>query len=210
MGGRKLQRKRVYEKVSILSPGPQQPPSKPKTGGGKDLPAKRRSIGHDDQLDFDDVDGDKDVFQGESMSLDLEDEEVEPDSAVGDDDDDDDDFGEDDDEASADRQYAREVAEVEANKRAFENAKRELLSQLPKPYIDRFGQVGFGKYSKKFYPVMILSPYDVPYGPPANIREGWMETFEKVRKLLKYRERTIAYDSKLRVSHVNSDFALCR
>jgi hypothetical protein len=209
MGGRKLQRKRVYEKVSILSPGPQHPPRREEDDTYSK--SERTSNGHNErvhdnnlQLDFDEADG-AEVLRGESISMDLDDEEIEPDSAVGDDDNDDD--GEEEDENSVDRLFERESAMIEASKREFENKKQEVLNQLPASYQDRFGQVGFGKYSKKFYPVMILGPYDVPHGKPAFIRENWMETFEKVRK----RERKpFLCRSKFRVSHVTSVFVPCR
>jgi hypothetical protein len=175
MGGRKLQRKRVYEKVSILSSGPPQLPSEIKDDADP--------LDTNLQLDFDAANGVEDVFQGDSLSMDLDGEEVEPDSAVGEDDGYDDDEEDDDDDGnSADRLYAQEKATIAANRRKFEKEKRELLEQLPASYVESFGQVGFGKYSKKFYPVMILGPYDVPHGPPAYVRENWMETFEKVRE----------------------------
>jgi hypothetical protein len=197
MGGRKLQRKRVYEKVSILSPGPQHPPR----SEASDTFSKSEG-GHDSnlQLDFDEADGAEDVPRGESISMDLDDERIESDSAVGVD-------AEEDDENSVDRLYEEESAKIAANKREFENKAKEVLDQLPASYLDRFGQVGFGKYSKKFYPVMILGPYDVPHGEPAFIRESWMETFEKVRK---GQGEACLCRSKFRVSHVTSVFVPCR
>jgi hypothetical protein len=55
----------------------------------------------------------------------------------------------------------------------YEQERKTLLAKLPEAYKSRFRTVGF--YHDK--PVMIVSPYDVPYG---ETRRLWMEAFFKV------------------------------
>jgi hypothetical protein len=55
----------------------------------------------------------------------------------------------------------------------YEQERNTLLAKLPEAYKSRFRTVGF--YHDK--PVMIVSPYDVPYG---ETRRLWMEAFFKV------------------------------
>jgi len=60
----------------------------------------------------------------------------------------------------------------------FENKKTEVLASLPAKAKDLFGQVGFAKFGKQTYGVLVLSPFDVP---PGQVREGWYEVYDKVR-----------------------------
>jgi hypothetical protein len=55
----------------------------------------------------------------------------------------------------------------------YEQERKTILGKLPEAYKARFRTVGF--YQDK--PVMIVSPYDVPYGES---RRLWMEAFFKV------------------------------
>jgi hypothetical protein len=88
------------------------------------------------------------------------------------------------DNDDADVEYERLVAKKEARRQKFEQEKRSILDQLPASYLETFGEVGFGKFGAKYFPVMILGPYDVPSGPPSNLRDKWTAAFETVCAVL--------------------------
>jgi hypothetical protein len=66
-------------------------------------------------------------------------------------------------------------------KKEFEQEREVILAQLPRKVKDMIGEIGFTKWGKINFPVLILSPYDVP---PGEVRDMWREAFERVRSLL--------------------------
>lgn len=83
--------------------------------------------------------------------------------------------------------WDEELAKVKENlKKDFEKERDEIIAQLPESYSSLFGQIGFTKYQKLWYPVLILHPYRVPPGP---IRDQWLEAFQKVS--LKLRKEAV-------------------
>ncbi len=75
---------------------------------------------------------------------------------------------------------SKELLERKRNevKKEFEAKKADILEQIPEVYKQRFRQIGFSMWSKSvIYPILILSPFDVPPGP---VRQQWMKMFENV------------------------------
>lgn len=62
-------------------------------------------------------------------------------------------------------------------KEEYEEERNRVLMQLPHEVKDQFGQIGFGKFGKKWYPVLLISPYDVAL---ESVRAEWYVSFEKV------------------------------
>jgi hypothetical protein len=85
------------------------------------------------------------------------------------------------DDNDADEEDKKPMAEREARgKEIFERWKQSVLEQLPASYLETFGEIGFGQYGAKHFPVMILGPYDVPFDHSSNLRNRWISMFEKV------------------------------
>jgi hypothetical protein len=66
----------------------------------------------------------------------------------------------------------------------FDENKKNILDSIPKAYKENFGQIGFGKWAKKWLPVLIRSPYDVG---PGTVRRQWFAMYEKVSFKLRRR-----------------------
>lgn len=71
------------------------------------------------------------------------------------------------------RQYIRDAW------REYNEEKDRVIMQLPEEIVNKFGQMGFGKFGKKWFPVLIVSPFDVAL---QNVRDDWYTSFEKVRQ----------------------------
>ena len=63
--------------------------------------------------------------------------------------------------------------------REYQEESDRVVRQLPVENTRMFGQIGFGKFGKKWFPVLIISPYDVAL---ESVRNEWYGTFEKVRE----------------------------
>lgn len=78
-------------------------------------------------------------------------------------------------------EMGRKLALLEAArsdaKLELEEKKARILSETPPGYNDLFGQMGFTKYTKGYFPCLVLNPFDVPPGP---VRNEWLDLFEKV------------------------------
>lgn len=64
-------------------------------------------------------------------------------------------------------------------KQELNEQREQLLNDLPKEYKQKFGAIGFGKWSKRWLPVLIRGPYDVG---PGETRQSWMAMYEKVSR----------------------------
>lgn len=53
-----------------------------------------------------------------------------------------------------------------------------VLQQLPEEITSMFGQIGYGKFGKKWFPLLCISPFDVAL---ESVRTEWYGTFERVR-----------------------------
>ena len=62
-------------------------------------------------------------------------------------------------------------------KSQFEKERDEILAEVPGSVKERFGTIGFSKWSKELLPVLVLSPFRVPAG---QVRDTWFEMFDKV------------------------------
>jgi hypothetical protein len=71
----------------------------------------------------------------------------------------------------------------------FDKNKKNILDSIPKAYKEKFGQIGFGRWAKKWVPVLIRSPYDVR---PGTTRRQWLAMYEKV--CFKLRRRLLLQD----------------
>lgn len=69
--------------------------------------------------------------------------------------------------------------EKEETKKIFETERNEILASLPMSYKGMFGQIGFAKFGKIVYGLLVLNPYDVP---PGTARFEWLDTYQKVRR----------------------------
>lgn len=69
------------------------------------------------------------------------------------------------------------AVEKEETKKIFEIERAEILESLPESVKRLFGQIGFAKFGKHVYGVLVLNPYDVP---PGNARFEWLDTYQKV------------------------------
>lgn len=76
------------------------------------------------------------------------------------------DFGDDDDED-----------DNSAVRNKIQDEKETIMSMIPNEYKEKFGTIGFGKWGKKWHPVLIRSPYDVR---PGNVQRDWFVMYEKV------------------------------
>jgi hypothetical protein len=63
-------------------------------------------------------------------------------------------------------------------KKEFEEERDRTLKSIPKSYKSMFGQIGFVKWGKVDYPVLILNPYNISPGP---VRNQWLSMYKKVR-----------------------------
>jgi hypothetical protein len=71
----------------------------------------------------------------------------------------------------------------------FDENKQNILDSFPNAYKEKFGQIGFGRWGKKWVPVLIRSPYDVR---PGTTRRQWLAMYEKV--CFKLRRRLLLQD----------------
>lgn len=173
-GARKLQRKRLYGKASMaLPPGGGEPDddsveSSSKSDNKRSKKLSRKRSDEEDKFPREDSEEEEgSVVDDEDDGPLMDDRDDTGDTTSGDD----------DDAAAELKQWQGMVAE---KKKEFDREKRSVLDQLPQSYRNRFGEVGFGRFGKKYYPAMILGPYDVPSGAPSFLRETWMGAFEKV------------------------------
>jgi hypothetical protein len=60
----------------------------------------------------------------------------------------------------------------------YKEETERVVMQLPAEITDNFGQVGYGKFGKKWFPMLLICPYDVAL---ENVRNDWYSNFEKVR-----------------------------
>eukprot|EP00977_Amphora_coffeiformis_P030311 scaffold46132_cov199-Amphora_coffeaeformis.AAC.1 len=58
----------------------------------------------------------------------------------------------------------------------YQEETNRVVQQLPSEITSMFGQIGFGKFGKKWFPVLIVSPYDVAI---EQVRSDWYTTFER-------------------------------
>ena len=58
---------------------------------------------------------------------------------------------------------------------AFRDA---FIRGLPSEHTKRWGSVAFGEFSKAYWPILLINPFDVP----PIIREKWFEKYQKVRR----------------------------
>eukprot|EP00977_Amphora_coffeiformis_P015432 scaffold4510_cov183-Amphora_coffeaeformis.AAC.117 len=75
-------------------------------------------------------------------------------------------------------------------RQAIKNARKEhdeetnlVVQQLPVENTSVFGEIGFGKYQKRWFPVLIVSPYDVAL---KSVRSKWYGTFKSVSQKSNY------------------------
>lgn len=65
----------------------------------------------------------------------------------------------------------------EETKERFVAFRDSFIRDLPPEHKKRWREVAFGEFSKTYYPVLLLSPFDVP----PIIREKWFEKYKKVK-----------------------------
>jgi len=70
----------------------------------------------------------------------------------------------------------------------YQEETNRVVQQLPIEITSMFGQIGYGRFGKKWFPVLIVSPYDVAF---ERVRSEWYTTFEKVRQTKHTRARNI-------------------
>lgn len=58
----------------------------------------------------------------------------------------------------------------------FAEFRDAFIRDLPSEHKDQWGEVAFGEFSKTYWPILLLNPFDVP----PIIREKWFEKYKKV------------------------------
>ena len=64
----------------------------------------------------------------------------------------------------------------------FDEHKENVLNDIPEEIKSKFGQIMFSKWSDKYLPVLVLSPFSIP---PGKLRDMWYAMYNKVSKLKK-------------------------
>ena len=70
------------------------------------------------------------------------------------------------------RQFIKDAREE------YREETERVVQQLPAEITSKFGEVGYAKFGKKWFPVLLICPYDVAL---ESVRVEWYKTFEKVR-----------------------------
>jgi hypothetical protein len=72
--------------------------------------------------------------------------------------------------------YRRQEAMTEA-RQIYQAECQSILQQLPDYVKDKFGDIGYGSFQGKWYPVLLISPFDIATGPA---RSAWLQSFDEV------------------------------
>lgn len=98
----------------------------------------------------------------------------------------------DDDDDEEDEQHGEDIGDEDRDPRSGDNKnpddnsvaaivarhRQEVMDRLPPSYKARFGNVGYAKYSRVYYPAMIVGPYDA--SPEARVK--WNKSYEDCEK----------------------------
>lgn len=80
-----------------------------------------------------------------------------------------------------------------ANEDEFDQVKEEILSKIPEEIKSKYSQIGFFNSNEHHFPILALSPFDVP---PGGLRDKWLEKATSLLGVYLYGQTDIdtAYD----------------